>query len=54
MHGEDIPDKVKRNIEHEMTFIEEMNYAEYFLTVYDIVRFARSEGILCQRPRIRG
>ncbi len=31
-----------------MTFIEEMNYAEYFLTVEDIVRYARSKGILCQ------
>ena len=29
-------------------FIEEMNYAAYFLTVYDIVRYARENGILCQ------
>ncbi|HMJ68391.1 MAG TPA: error-prone DNA polymerase [Cyclobacteriaceae bacterium] len=43
-----IPDKVKANIAHEMGFIEEMNYAEYFLTVYDIVRYARSLNILCQ------
>ena len=29
-------------INHELAFIEQMNYAAYFLTVYDIVRFARS------------
>ncbi|MCD9015208.1 error-prone DNA polymerase [Parachryseolinea silvisoli] len=48
MYGENIPDRIRSNIEHEMTFIEEMNYAEYFLTVEDIVRFARSKEILCQ------
>ncbi len=46
--GEHIPEKVKANIVHELTFIEQMNYAEYFLTVYDIVRFAREQKILCQ------
>jgi error-prone DNA polymerase len=48
MYGEHIPEKVKNNIAHEMTFIEQMSYAEYFLTVHDIVRFARSKNILCQ------
>jgi error-prone DNA polymerase len=43
-----IPEKVKANIEHELGFIDEMNYAEYFLTVYDIVRYAREQKILCQ------
>jgi len=43
-----IPDKISTAIRHEMEFIEQMNYAEYFLTVYDIVRFARERGILCQ------
>jgi error-prone DNA polymerase len=43
-----VPDKVKANIAHEMKFIKEMNYAEYFLTVYDIVRYAREQKILCQ------
>ncbi len=43
-----IPAKVKDTIQYELTFIEQMNYAEYFLTVYDIVRFAVSRGILCQ------
>jgi error-prone DNA polymerase len=46
--GEPIPVKVKNAILHELKFIEEMNYASYFLTVYDIVRYARSQDILCQ------
>ena len=46
--GACIPQKVEDAIEHELTFIEEMDYAPYFLTVYDIVRFARSRNILCQ------
>jgi len=47
-YGEKIPKTITKNILHELRFIEEMNYAAYFLTVYDIVRFARSQGILCQ------
>jgi error-prone DNA polymerase len=43
-----IPEQIVHNIRHELTFIEKMNYASYFLTVYDIVRYARSQGILCQ------
>jgi error-prone DNA polymerase len=43
-----IPKKTSENIEKELKFIEERNYASYFLTVYDIVRFARSQNILCQ------
>lgn len=46
--GEAIPDKISNAILHELRFIEEMKYAAYFLTVYDIVRFARSRDILCQ------
>lgn len=41
MFGLPLPEKVVTNINHEMKFIKEMNYASYFLTVYDIVRFAR-------------
>jgi len=44
----DIPEKIKANISYELKFIQQMNYAEYFLTVYDIVKFARSRKILCQ------
>jgi error-prone DNA polymerase len=43
-----IPEKVKANIEYELEFIERKNYAAYFLTVYDFVKFARSQDILCQ------
>jgi error-prone DNA polymerase len=39
---------VSATIEHELAFIQEKEYASYFLTVHDIVRFARSKGILCQ------
>jgi error-prone DNA polymerase len=46
--GEPLPPKTVAAIRHELHFIEQMNYAAYFLTVYDIVRFARSRGILCQ------
>lgn len=43
-----IPEKVRRQIVHELTLIEELEIEPYFLTVYDLVRFARSRGILCQ------
>ncbi|CAB3743944.1 Error-prone DNA polymerase [Paraburkholderia sediminicola] len=43
-----IPHQVQRQIEHELALIGDLRYEPYFLTVYDIVRFARSEGILCQ------
>lgn len=46
--GEIIPEKITAAIDYELTFMAEMSYAPYFLTVYDIVRFARSQGILCQ------
>ncbi|HYE53771.1 MAG TPA: error-prone DNA polymerase [Chitinophagaceae bacterium] len=45
---EGIPQKIKNNIQHELEFIERKNYAAYFLTVYDIVRFANEQRILCQ------
>ena len=43
-----IPAGVEQQIRHELELIGELNYAAYFLTVYDMVRFARSRGILCQ------
>ena len=43
-----VPDKVRRLLEHELQLIEELRYEAYFLTVWDLVRFARSRGILCQ------
>jgi len=46
--GEVLPPKTVAAINHELKFIREMDYEPYFLTVYDMVRFARSRGILCQ------
>ncbi len=43
-----VPDKVRALIEHELSLIAELNYEPFFLSVYDIVAFARSRGILCQ------
>ncbi len=43
-----IPANVQQQLEHELALIAEMGYEPYFLTVYDIVRFARSRHILCQ------
>lgn len=43
-----IPRKVERLLEHELALIAELRYEPYFLTVYDLVRFARSRNILCQ------
>ncbi|MFQ5764273.1 MAG: error-prone DNA polymerase [Rhodospirillales bacterium] len=43
-----IPEKVARQIEHELALIAELGFAPYFLTVDDIIRFAESRNILCQ------
>jgi error-prone DNA polymerase len=43
-----IPDGVRDTVERELKLIAALNYAPYFLTVHDIVAFARSRGILCQ------
>ncbi len=45
---EKIPKKVRKQVDHELALIEELGYEAYFLTVYDIVQFARSRNILCQ------
>jgi error-prone DNA polymerase len=47
-HPDGVPERVRTLIEHEFKLIEELDYAPFFLTVDDIVRFARSRGILCQ------
>ena len=47
-YPEGVPDKVIRILEHELRLIETLGYAPYFLTVNAIVRFARSQDILCQ------
>ncbi|MFM0126729.1 error-prone DNA polymerase [Paraburkholderia sediminicola] len=43
-----VPHNVQEQIEHELELIADLQYEPYFLTVYDIVRFARSQHILCQ------
>ena len=42
------PDKVSAQVEHELALIAELRYEAYFLTVWDIVRYARERDILCQ------
>ncbi len=43
-----VPPKVSAAIERELALINDLDFAPYFLTVYDIVAYARSRGILCQ------
>ena len=47
-YPEGVPDTVAATLKHELRLIETLNYAPYFLTVNAIVRFARSQDILCQ------
>ncbi len=43
-----IPRRIRRQVGKELALIEELGYEMYFITVHDIVRFARSRAILCQ------
>ncbi len=43
-----VPEKVVQLVEHELELIGDLEYEPYFLTVYDIVAYARSRDILCQ------
>ncbi|MEM6504021.1 MAG: error-prone DNA polymerase [Planctomycetota bacterium] len=45
---EGVPTEIKQRLEYELNLIAELNYPHYFLTVHDLVRFARSQNILCQ------
>ena len=45
---EGMPPRACAMVEHALALIAELGYEPYFLTVHDIVRFARSRGILCQ------
>ncbi|MDE2203160.1 MAG: error-prone DNA polymerase [Burkholderiaceae bacterium] len=47
-YGDSIPKKVRKQIEQELKLIAELRYEAFFLTVYDVVKFARSKEILCQ------
>src|SRR5690606_26164012 len=46
--GAGMPAAVRRQVEQELTLIRELEYEYYFLTVHDIVAFARSQDIFCQ------
>jgi DNA-directed DNA polymerase III PolC len=43
-----VPEKSRAMLEHELTLIAKLEYEPYFLTVHDVVKFARDRGILCQ------
>ena len=43
-----VPKKVRQQLTYELALINELNYANYFLTVHDIVNYANRMGILCQ------
>ncbi len=47
-YSDGVPPKVADAIRHELTLIAELDYAPYFLTVHEIVEYARSRDILCQ------
>jgi len=47
-YGGPPPEEVGRQLARELDLVEQLGYASYFLTVWDIVRFARARGILCQ------
>ena len=47
-YPEGVPERTREALSHELKLIAALGYAPYFLTVHDIVRFARTRGILCQ------
>ena len=47
-YPEGIPERTREALTHELALIATLGYAPYFLTVHDIVRFARTRGVLCQ------
>ena len=47
-YNDNVPDTIEHQLKHELTIIEDLHYEAFFLTVYDIVKFARSRNILCQ------
>jgi error-prone DNA polymerase len=47
-YSDGVPEKIRHQLECELALIGELRYESYFLTVWDLVRFARSRNILCQ------
>jgi len=48
MYQGDARDKVRLLLDKELRLVDQLQFADYFLTIWDIVRWARSQGILCQ------
>ena len=47
-YGAELPEAVRAQLDKELGLIETLDYGGYFLTMWEIVRFCRQEGILCQ------
>lgn len=47
-YPEGVPAAVVRQLEHELKLIDQLEFADYFLTIWEIVEFARQKDILCQ------
>lgn len=47
-YAEGIPEDVRKQIEYEFSLVRELKFADYFLTIWEIVEFARGRKILCQ------
>ena len=47
-YGGTVPEAVERQLDKELALIDELDYCGYFLTMWEIVRFCREQGILCQ------
>ena len=48
LYGEQLPSKAEQLLKKELSLVETLGFADYFLTVWDIVRWAREQKILCQ------
>ena len=46
--GDGVPPAIREQIDRELALIDELDYGGYFLTMWEIVRYCRQEGILCQ------
>ena len=47
-YGQPLPPRIRTLLEHELALVDTLGFADYFLTVWDIVSWARKQGILCQ------
>jgi error-prone DNA polymerase len=47
-YATEVPADVRRQLDHELAMVERLGFADYFLTIHEMVQFARSRRILCQ------